>query len=100
MSFGGTAIGVHKRFDRCRGRRHLPESHADRLPGGNRRGCRDRRIQPVANLALRTADVPVFDGGARKAKVKLAESEAGEQYLAWNKSVLNGAQKVENALAA
>ena len=46
------------------------------------------------------ADIPVFDGGARKAKVKLAESEAREQYLAWKDSVLNGAREVENALVA
>lgn len=46
------------------------------------------------------ADIPIFDGGARKAKVTLAESEAREQYLAWKDSVLNGVREVENALVA
>jgi multidrug efflux system outer membrane protein len=44
--------------------------------------------------------LPIFDGGRLKANVKIAESSAREEYLAWKSTVLNAVEEVENALAA
>lgn len=44
--------------------------------------------------------LPIFDGGALKANVSAAESQAREAYLIWKQTVLNGVEEVENALAA
>ncbi|WP_117194495.1 efflux transporter outer membrane subunit [Rhizobium terrae] len=44
--------------------------------------------------------LPIFDGGRLRGNVKIAESSAREQYLAWKKTVLAAVEEVENALAA
>ena len=42
--------------------------------------------------------LPVFDGGAGKARVNLAESEARSQYQAYKQTVLEAIEEVENGL--
>ena len=44
--------------------------------------------------------LPIFDGGRLRGNVKIAESSARGQYLAWKQTVLNAVEEVENALAA
>lgn len=44
--------------------------------------------------------LPILDGGTLRANVKSKESVAREKYLAWKKTVLNGVEEVESALAA
>ncbi len=44
--------------------------------------------------------LPIFNGGELKARVKLARSEAEQQYLAWKTTVLNAVEEVENAQSA
>ncbi len=44
--------------------------------------------------------VPIFNGGALKAQVDIADSVAKQQYLAWKQTVLNGVEEVENAQTA
>ncbi|ANH05131.1 nodulation protein NodT [Shinella sp. HZN7] len=44
--------------------------------------------------------LPIFNGGALKARVKIARSEAEQQYLTWKSTVLNAVEEVENAQAA
>ncbi len=44
--------------------------------------------------------LPIFDGGALRANVTVAQSQAREAYLAWKATVLNAVEEVENALAA
>lgn len=45
-------------------------------------------------------NLPIFDGGARRANVKSRESAAREAQLVWKQTVLNAVEEVENALAA
>ncbi len=47
-----------------------------------------------------TLSLPIFNGGALKAQVKIARSEAEQQYLAWKSTVLNAVEEVENAQTA
>jgi outer membrane protein TolC len=44
--------------------------------------------------------VPIFQGGALRANLKLAKAEQAEAAVAYRKTVLNALQDVENALAA
>jgi multidrug efflux system outer membrane protein len=44
--------------------------------------------------------LPIFNGGALKAQVKIARSEAEQQYLTWKSTVLQAVEEVENAQAA
>lgn len=44
--------------------------------------------------------LPIFDGGALKANVDIAESTARVQYLAWKAAVLNAIEEVETAMVA
>lgn len=44
--------------------------------------------------------LPIFNGGALKAQVKIARSEAEQQYLTWKSTVLNAVEEVENAQTA
>jgi len=44
--------------------------------------------------------LPIFNGGALRAQVKIARSEAEQQYLAWKSTVLNAVEEVENAQSA
>ena len=44
--------------------------------------------------------LPVFNGGALKAQVKIARSEAEQQYLTWKSTVLQAIEEVENAQTA
>ncbi|MDE1994869.1 MAG: efflux transporter outer membrane subunit [Rhizobiaceae bacterium] len=44
--------------------------------------------------------LPIFDGGALRANVKIAESSSREQYIVWKQTVLSGVEQVENALSA
>ncbi|GMB80196.1 efflux transporter outer membrane subunit [Shinella zoogloeoides] len=44
--------------------------------------------------------LPIFNGGELKARVKVARSEAEQQYLAWKSTVLNAVEEVENAQSA
>ncbi len=44
--------------------------------------------------------LPIFDGGALKANVDIAESSARVQYLAWKSTVLKAVEEVENAMTA
>ncbi|QQM30109.1 efflux transporter outer membrane subunit [Martelella lutilitoris] len=46
-----------------------------------------------------TLSLPIFDGGALRANVSSAESQARQAYLAWKQTVLNAVQEVETALA-
>lgn len=43
---------------------------------------------------------PIFDGGANKANLKLANAQVQEAKAAWQSAVLNGISDVEKALAA
>ena len=47
-----------------------------------------------------TLTLPIFNGGALKAQVKIARSEAEQQYLSWKSTVLNAVEEVENAQTA
>ena len=44
--------------------------------------------------------LPVFNGGALKARVEVARSQAEQQYLAWKQTVLQAVEEVENAQTA
>ncbi|MCT7667663.1 efflux transporter outer membrane subunit [Shinella kummerowiae] len=44
--------------------------------------------------------LPIFNGGALKAQVKIARSDAEQQYLAWKSTVLTAVEEVENAQSA
>lgn len=44
--------------------------------------------------------LPIFNGGALKAQVKIARSQAEQQYLTWKSTVLNAVEEVENAQTA
>jgi multidrug efflux system outer membrane protein len=44
--------------------------------------------------------LPIFSGGALQAQVKVARSEAEQQYLTWKSTVLNAVEEVENAQTA
>ncbi|MCR6501408.1 efflux transporter outer membrane subunit [Shinella sp. CPCC 101442] len=44
--------------------------------------------------------LPIFNGGALKAQVKIARSDAEQQYLTWKSTVLNAVEEVENAQTA
>lgn len=44
--------------------------------------------------------LPIFNGGALRAQVKIARSEAEQQYLTWKSTVLNAVEEVENAQTA
>ncbi|MBL0849424.1 MAG: efflux transporter outer membrane subunit [Candidatus Liberibacter ctenarytainae] len=41
---------------------------------------------------------PIFNGGKIKANIRIAETRAREQYIAWQKTVLHAIKEVENAL--
>lgn len=45
-------------------------------------------------------DLPIFDAGARVARIKANEAAAREAYLAWKQTVLSAVSEVENALVA
>lgn len=47
-----------------------------------------------------TLSLPIFNGGALKAQVKIARSDAEQQYLTWKSTVLNAVEEVENAQSA
>ena len=47
-----------------------------------------------------TLALPIFDAGARLARIKANEAAAREAYLAWKQTVLNAVSEVENALVA
>ncbi|MCQ4634442.1 MULTISPECIES: efflux transporter outer membrane subunit [Shinella] len=47
-----------------------------------------------------TLSLPIFNGGALKAQVKIARSEAEQQYLTWKSTVLQAVEEVENAQTA
>lgn len=47
-----------------------------------------------------TLSLPIFNGGALKAQVKIARSEAEQQYLTWKSTVLTAVEEVENAQTA
>ncbi|AOF90293.1 efflux transporter outer membrane subunit [Sinorhizobium sp. RAC02] len=47
-----------------------------------------------------TLSLPIFNGGALKAQVKVARSDAEQQYLTWKSTVLNAVEEVENAQTA
>ncbi|SOC41650.1 multidrug efflux system outer membrane protein [Rhizobium subbaraonis] len=47
-----------------------------------------------------TLTVPIFNGGALRAQVDIADSVAKQQYFAWKQTVLNAIEEVENAQAA
>jgi multidrug efflux system outer membrane protein len=44
-----------------------------------------------------TLSVPIFNGGALRAQVDIADSVAKQQYFAWKQTVLNAVEEVENA---
>lgn len=44
-----------------------------------------------------TLTVPIFNGGALRAQVDIADSVAKQQYFAWKQTVLNAIEEVENA---
>ena len=44
--------------------------------------------------------LPIFNGGALKAQVKIARSDAEQQYLTWKATVLQAIEEVENAQTA
>ncbi|WP_319518857.1 efflux transporter outer membrane subunit [uncultured Martelella sp.] len=46
-----------------------------------------------------TLSLPIFDGGALRANLSSAESQARQAYLTWKQTVLNAVQEVESALA-
>ncbi|MEA3533505.1 efflux transporter outer membrane subunit [Rhizobium sp. CC-YZS058] len=45
-------------------------------------------------------DIPIFNGGARRAQVDINRSAAQQQYLTWKQTVLDAVEDVENALIA
>ena len=47
-----------------------------------------------------TLTLPILNGGALKAQVKIARSEAEQQYLTWKSTVLTAVEEVENAQTA
>ncbi|MCD2183223.1 efflux transporter outer membrane subunit [Rhizobium sp. TRM96647] len=47
-----------------------------------------------------TLTVPIFNGGALRAQVDIADSVAKQQYFAWKQTVLNAVEEVENAQTA
>lgn len=47
-----------------------------------------------------TLILPIFNGGALRAQVDLADSQAKQQYIAWKQTVLNAVEEVESAQAA
>jgi multidrug efflux system outer membrane protein len=47
-----------------------------------------------------TLNLPIFDAGARVARIKANEAAAREAYLAWKQTVLTAVAEVENALVA
>jgi multidrug efflux system outer membrane protein len=47
-----------------------------------------------------TLSLPIFNGGSLKAQVKIARSEAEQQYLTWKSTVLQAVEEVENAQTA
>lgn len=47
-----------------------------------------------------TLVLPIFNGGALRAQVDIADSQAKQQYFAWKQTVLNGVEEVESAQAA
>ncbi|MBD9373381.1 efflux transporter outer membrane subunit [Rhizobium sp. ARZ01] len=47
-----------------------------------------------------TLVLPIFNGGALRAQVDVADSQAKQQYLAWKQTVLNAVEEVESAQAA
>lgn len=47
-----------------------------------------------------TLDLPIFDGGRRKANLEIARSQANEAYLAWKNTVLRGIEEAQTALIA
>ncbi|WP_421590291.1 efflux transporter outer membrane subunit [Shinella sp. M27] len=63
-----------------------------------------RNFRPTANITSwsfgPTLSLPIFNGGALKAQVKIARSEAEQQYLTWKSTVLNAVEEVENAQTA
>lgn len=64
-----------------------------RVGGGAESGLLSWSFGPSISL-------PIFDGGALKARVSAAESAAREAYLDWKQTVLNAVEETENALAA
>jgi multidrug efflux system outer membrane protein len=44
--------------------------------------------------------VPIFNGGALRAQVDIANSQAKQQYFAWKRTVLDAVEEVESAQAA
>lgn len=47
-----------------------------------------------------TLVAPIFTGGALRAQVDIADSQAKQQYLLWKQTVLNAIEEVESAQAA
>ena len=47
-----------------------------------------------------TLDIPIFDGGRRRAEIAAAESEAEARFLDYRQSLLSVLAEVENALVA
>ena len=47
-----------------------------------------------------TLVLPIFNGGALRAQVDIADSQAKQQYIAWKQTVLNAVEEVESAQAA
>lgn len=45
-------------------------------------------------------ELPIFNGGALKARVKIARSQADQSYLTWRQTVLQAVEEVENAQTA
>ncbi len=46
-----------------------------------------------------TLDIPIFDGGQRRANLAIARSDVKNQYLLWRQTVLEAVEDVEAALA-
>ncbi len=47
-----------------------------------------------------TINLPIFNGGALKARVTIAESQAQQAYLNWKSTVLKAVEETENAMIA
>lgn len=45
-------------------------------------------------------NLPIFTGGANKARLRASEAQAVKAHIAWQSAVLNAVEEVENALAA
>lgn len=45
-------------------------------------------------------NLPIFNGGALKANVKISQSISAQRYLEWKQTVLNAVEEVEDALIA